>query len=320
MSESIVGLNLNGSKICLVDIEHFNSRFQVNTAILREMPVTFSFSAVEDFNSLSALVESINNVVRDHDLESRKTVLSLDNVLVFIKKIPIDGGFTDTEVAEQVLWENEQFILSPREDYYCGHQRLLPTAKSARPEVLIVTVRKKVIDFLREVFQRTSLDLRWIEVDVFAAQKAIEANYDIGEKDNIALVDVGRKGLVFTLLVEKEFFLVHNLPVAEQDSDSGEHPFTSTESIAKLISKELRRLILDNRLGKNIEDLNWVFLYGERAEEEIAMSLQSIYATSIEIANPFRRLDISPSANVNQQYLDQPGEFLISVGSGLRRV
>jgi len=318
MSESTIGLSFGENKFLLVEIEHSQGTCQVNQITQKPLPVNFDFLAVEDVQNIPRMAEPINEVVAELNLKGKRTALSLDNALVMIKKVPVDEDFDDRELREQIRWEAEQCVLSSMDDYILDYQRLFPISPMGKPEVLLVLVRKKIIGFLRELFQATPLDLRWIDVDIFAAHRALEVNYDLRGEDKIAMVEVGKKGLCFTLLMENEFFLTHNLTFAEGEEEEF-YPSISNENASKLIAKELRRLILDNRLGQNIEDLDWVFLYGDRVDKEIAVTLQSVYPTTIEVANPFRRLRMSPEVYFDQEYLDKSGEFLTAVGSGLRR-
>lgn len=319
MDESTVGLSFGENKFLLVEIEHSQEICQVNQITQKPLPVNLDFLAVEDVQNIPRIAEPINEVVAELNLKGKRTALSLNNALVMIKKVPVDEDLDERELRGQIRWEAEQHVLSSMDDYILDYQRLFPISPMTKPEVLMVLVRKKIIDFLRELFQATSLDLRWIDVDIFAAHRALEVNYDLRGEDKIAMVEVGKRGLCFTLLMENEFFLTHSLAFAEGEEEEF-YPPISNENASKLIAKELRRLILDNRLGQTIEDLDWVFLYGDRVDKEIAVTLQSIYPITIEVANPFRRLRMSPEVYFDREYLDKSGEFLVAVGSGLRRV
>ena len=64
------------------------------------------------------------------------------------------------------------------------------------------------------------------------------------------------------------------------------------DSTTRLISKELRKIILDHQLGKSVEDLNEIFLYGEAVEDRVLEGLQNSYDVRIDRANPFKKIKL----------------------------
>jgi Tfp pilus assembly PilM family ATPase len=97
------------------------------------------------------------------------------------------------------------------------------------------------------------------------------------------------------------------------------HPDNWDDSATRLISKELRRIILDNQLGRGIEDLKEIFLYGEAVEDKVLEGLQNSYDVRIDRANPFKKVKLMASAR-DELNRERAERFMVSVGAALRGI
>jgi hypothetical protein len=137
--------------------------------------------------------------------------------------------------------------------------------------------------------------------------------------DIIALVEVTSKGFLFTIIEDKEFCFSQQVPLCKLTVQVDSLEESDDEEITKYISKELRRIILDNKLAENIEGLNRIFLYGDMVKDNILESLQNNYNVRIDRANPFRRLLFAPNVSVDENIWSRPETFTICVGAALRK-
>jgi hypothetical protein len=90
------------------------------------------------------------------------------------------------------------------------------------------------------------------------------------------------------------------------------------KDLSQLISKELRKLLLDHKLGEKIENFNRIFLYGDMVQDDMLELLQNTYNVRIDRANPFRRLRFAQNVSVDEYIWSRPETFTICVGSALR--
>ena len=133
------------------------------------------------------------------------------------------------------------------------------------------------------------------------------------------LVEINPQGLLFTIIEDKEFCLSQEVTIEKLGLEVDSLESTDEEDITKFISKELRRIILDNKLGENIEGLNRIFLYGDMVKDNILESLQNNYNVRIDRANPFRRLLFAPNVSVDENIWSRPETFTVCVGAALRK-
>ena len=85
-----------------------------------------------------------------------------------------------------------------------------------------------------------------------------------------------------------------------------------------MTSKELKRIIIDHKLGEKIEDLSRIFLFGDLVLDPVLETLQNSYNVRIDRANPFRRLRFAPNVSVDEYIWSRPETFTICVGCALR--
>ena len=98
--------------------------------------------------------------------------------------------------------------------------------------------------------------------------------------------------------------------------DQEEH---NAESTVRIIAKELRRIVLDYQLGKRVEDLSEIFLYGEAVDDAVVEGLQNNYDVHIDRANPFRKIKlVTPvKEDVSNVHVER---YMVSVGAALRGI
>jgi Tfp pilus assembly PilM family ATPase len=170
-----------------------------------------------------------------------------------------------------------------------------------------------VVEYCKEIFKNTDLQLRAIDVDLFAAQRVFAGNYDSSEDEYVALIDMRQAGCQFSILKGTQFYLTHDF---DFQSEAPAQKFDD-EQIARLLSKELRRIIIDYKLGKSVEDLRAIYLYGDDVTAPILEMLQNTHNVRIDRANPFKKIKIA-SQGGEPLVPSQPESFVISVGAALK--
>jgi Tfp pilus assembly PilM family ATPase len=272
---------------------------------------------LELFRSEKACFERLS----DPFAELRKTVgekekeiaIALSGSMVLIKKIPMALGLGDEVVKTQMRWEAEQFLLSSLDDYVMNHQRLPFSTPSGNPLYLQVLVRKQIIQLLKDFVRHNGMVLKDIDVDFFSIVRTVLANYDVAPRGTVALIEVQNDSLVFIFIHHREYYLSHRIFFRRDEKNAG----VSSE-INKLLLKELRRLVFGHRLGKGIEDLDGMFLFGREIIHEMIEELKKTVA--VEIINPFRCVSIQPVVSESEAFHHAPEKFTASLGLALKRV
>ncbi|KPL08422.1 hypothetical protein AMJ86_00535 [bacterium SM23_57] len=314
----LVGITFVDNIFRMAEVQVVGGQYQINKIVQNKMNSPFDIIKHKDNQRVDDLSGIINQAVKSNNVTLERTAFSLDSQMVLMKKVPIDFGLSKVDIKEQVNWEARQFILESINEYIIDFNQLTGEHKKGYQEILVIAVRKAIIDFILKIFSQTNLKIEVIDVNIFSAIRAIRANYECRHGEKIALVDISNDKIMLCFLIGGEYFLSNEFRFFDE-SDEKKGAFPTDEELTKLISKEIRRLILDHKLGENIEDLDRVFLYGEMVKDEVLETLQNYYDVRIDKVNPFRRLRFASDVSVDEAIWARPETFVVSIGSTLRQ-
>ncbi len=314
--DSVLGVQLVEDQLRMVEgRKTADQEFQVVNVAQGRTRNPFNFDVFSDPQMSKRFAEDIIRLYESQKFESKKVAFSLDSRMVLLKKLAIDARLEDDLVEEQINWEVKQFATSAPDEYVVDFEKISNGASSSLDNMLIVVVRKRIVRFLKKVFSHTDLELSYVDVDVFSAQRALQLNYDYREDEKICLVNVEEQKIHFSMMKGRNFFLAQEVAPGPSNNNFD----ISDESRTRLISKELRRIMLDNQLGKGVEDLAEIYLYGEAVEDGVLEGLQNSYDVQINRADPFRKIKIV--ANAKDEIGESRSErYMISVGAALRAI
>lgn len=314
-SAGILGISLVNDQLRVVEARLQENEFHITHLSQGRIRLPFNFELFEDKNNIPRLAEDLNRLFEAEKFEVKNVAFSLDSQMVMVKKLPVDTALDTERVEEQINWEVRQFLISPVKEYVVDFEKLNSEHANGVGDMLVVVVRKKIIQFLRQVFKQTNLKLKVVDVDVFSAQRALQLNYDYEADDVIALVEVEENKIYFSVLKGRNFYLTQEAYTPVQKNGV----LDTEESVVRLIAKELRRIIIDHQLGKRVEDLKEIFLYGEAVEDGILEGLQNNYDVHIDRANPFRKVKLT-MGEPGQGLPERVERFTVSVGAALRGI
>ena len=133
-------------------------------------------------NAIAEMVQELK--VRGSDV--RNVVSGQQVFMRFIKLPAIDMD----DIAEQVGFEAQQHIPFPLEDIIYDYQEL-PDREEGEREVLLVAIKKEVLDNLNSQVENSSLKTRSVDCAITSLYNAFRANYD--EDEPVMLLDIGAK-------------------------------------------------------------------------------------------------------------------------------
>lgn len=311
-SKPVLGLAFHPDSISLVSMEDG----VVKGTAVRELVQPFD---LETFRTTGEFLNGQDKVLQDLYQQSgglnRDVSVVLHSGMVLIKKIPVAMGLEEKLLQDQLVWEAGQFLVSPMDDYVVEYQRLPFQDLSGNPFYLLILMRKSVLQGVRILLQKNGLRMQRVDVDLFSNIRALLANYDLDFDVTSVLVDVRRDYIDFIFLRHREFFLSHRVALEKKNPPR----LPDEEEIAKLIIKELRRLIFGHRLGKGIEDLNRLFIIGGDGIQSVSQHLLSSISIPLDIVNPFRRVKVSQAVKDSSSFSRYPEKFVSSVGVILRQ-
>ena len=185
-------------------------------------------------------------------------------------------------------------------------------------EVIVVSVREKIIQQLKKLFSTAKISVHVIELDIFAAIRAIKNNYDLTGDKLVALIEIDEIGIQVTIVKDQNFFLSQEISSSKLGLENKSLKEIDEVGQARLIAREMRRIVQDHQFGESVESINRIFLYGNVVKDGLVENLQNTYNVRIDKTNPFRNLFIGPKASTDDKISSHPEAFTVCIGSALR--
>lgn len=308
-----LGVSLIEDQLRMVEGRKAENEFLVSNLAQGRVRQPFNFEVFTTSTAARRFAEDINRLYETQNLQVKDTIFSLDSRMVLIKKFPVDRAVAGDRLEEHINWEVKQFMLAPVDSFVVDYEEVNPGTQEPIVHVLVVVVRKRIIEFVKEMFRHTDLNLKAIDVDIFSAQRTMQVNYDYSDTQKVGLIDVEEKKLHFLILEGKNYFVSQDLEVPTNHRD----PQIDEDSKARFVSRELRRIVVDHQLGRSVEDLDEIFLFGEALENDLVEDLQNTHDVRIDRANPFKKVRLLDQ--VKETAGQVKGEkFVVSVGAALK--
>jgi Tfp pilus assembly PilM family ATPase len=310
----MVGISIRDTALRMAEITKVAGESRISRLSQGRVRTALNFASLQDHTLIRRYAEDINRLYETADFQISTGVFILDSNMVTIKKIPVDANLQGDRLKDHMRWEVEQCLINPVEQYIVDFALLPLEDGKDQAQVVAVIARRELIDYFKEIFQNTDLQLRAIDVDVFAAQRVFLGNYDAGEDEYAALIDVRKESFIFSIMKGATFYLSLDLDFQGEDQAAQKR---DDEHVTRLISKELRRIMIDYKLGKSVEDLRAIYLYGDGVTDQVVETLQNTHNVRIDRANPFKKIKM---ANPGGDVLipSQPEVFVIPVGAALK--
>jgi len=314
--KDLLGVVFYENELKLIEVDSSTrNQFRINKITESKLDFPFNVKSIIDGKYIAEHANKLRSLVDKFGFNDRRAAFSLVNDLVIIKKYPYDPDFTDEEIVDQIDWEVKKFSYSVDDGYIIDFQKIKPYKPRSGNEMIVVAVRENVISYIKQVFQKARIKLTIIDTNIFAAIRAINKNYECREGELCALVCVEKKTIKFIIVDNGTFFSLHQVTLKLKSDISD---VVVSEDIIKIISTELKRVIIDNKIGDKIEDLTRIFLYGDMVQDDVLESLQNTYNVRIDRANPFRKLRFAQNVSVDEYIWSRPETFTVCVGTALR--
>ncbi|MCG3121583.1 MAG: hypothetical protein ALAOOOJD_04738 [bacterium] len=314
-TNGMVGISIRDTVLRMAEVSKVAGESRISRLSQGRVRSAFNFTSLQDHTLVRRYAEDINRLYETADFQISSGVFILDSNMVTIKKIPVDANLQGERLKDHMRWEVEQCMINPLEQYIIDFSPLPLEDGKDIVQVVTVIARRMVIDYLKEIFQNTDLQLRAIDVDVFAAQRVMTGNYDASADEYVALIDMRKDNVQFSIMKGTAFYLSSDLDYQGDEPAAAARP--DDEQLSRLVSKELRRLIIDHKLGKSVEDMRAIYLYGDGVTDQVLENLQNTHNVRIDRANPFKKLKIA-SQGGEPLAPGQPETFVIPVGAALK--
>jgi type IV pilus assembly protein PilM len=320
-SKSVAGLDIGSSAVKAVELKPVGKGFKVVAFATEPVPPdSIVDGAIIDG---AAVAESIRKLFGRAGFKTKDVVASLSGNAVIVKKINLPV-MTDSELAESISWEAEQYIPFDIQDVNLDFQVLDSgtgaDSRGAMDVLLVAAKKEKIADYTGVITQAGRVPVV-VDVDAFALQNAYEVNYDTEPETVIVLMNAGASaininivtggqslftrdistgGNAYTEAVQKEL----NLPfeTADQVKKGQSVDGITFDEVKPILHAMTENVLLEIqktfdffKATASSDRIDRIVLSGGASRVDgFEAALQERFGTAVELFDPFRRIAFEP--------------------------
>ena len=193
-----IGLDIGSSYIKTVKVKESKGSYELELFDIFPLPpeLIVDGSIIDSIR----LVDSIKEMIKKTGIKSKDTVISISgHSSVIIKRIALPE-MSEEELQESIKFEAEQYVPFDIEDVDLDFQILGPKEEPGQMDVILVAVKKDIINEYISVVKEAGLNPIIVDVDAFALENMYGVNYQIETNKNVALLNIGASTINMSIL------------------------------------------------------------------------------------------------------------------------
>jgi type IV pilus assembly protein PilM len=342
--DHIVGLDIGSRSIKAAEIVETKQ----GLSLKRFGIVDIAHGAIEEgtINDPETVAESIKQLFKSYNIKETNVAVSIGGYSVIVKKISVQT-MDEEKLQETIHFEAEQYIPFDISDVNLDFQILGESESNpGQMNVFLVAAKKEMVNDYINLVNLAGLNPCIVDVEAFALQNAIEANYDM-KNENTALIDIGASKTSLNILKGNSSLFMRDVSLgcgqinqkimsliecsfeeAEQLKYGDKPDRLTQEDLKGIISSvvtdwctEIRRA-LDFFYSTYPEDqIKRIILSGGGANiDEFRELLATEASAEVESINPFKSLKIDKK-HFDDAFIKQIApQAAISMGLAMRKV
>ncbi|MCB1049849.1 MAG: type IV pilus assembly protein PilM [Acidobacteria bacterium] len=346
-SKGLVGLDIGSSAIKLVELKPL-SKDGRNWKLVNLGYIPLSPEAIVDGSIMDStmVVDAITRVFAENRVKPGEVAIAVSGHSVIIKKITM-AFMSEEELAESIHWEAESYIPFDIDDVNLDWQILNPMGRGdGNMDVLLVAAKKEKVSEYVSVVQQAGKNPVVVDVDSFALQNALTANYQLSDLQITALINIGASvmninilqgentlfwrdismgGNMYTDAIQKElgvdFETAEILKRGESvDGMSFERVTPILKSVTNDLGIEIQKTFDFFKATTSSERINRIFISGGGSRTlNLDTYLAERFEAPVEILNPFQNISFNEKQFNPQTINDLRASCAIAVGLAMRK-
>jgi len=341
--KTLFGLDIGSSYIKAVQLKEKRSGYELELFDQIQLPpeLIVDGSIIDSMR----LVEALKELLKKARIRTKNVAISIaGHASVIIRRISLPE-MTEEELAESIKFEAEQYVPFDIEDVNIDFQILGPKEEPGQMDVMLVAVKKDIINEYVSVAKEAGLAPVVVDVDAFALGNMYEINYEIEAGKNLALVNLGARTInlnlvkngvsiftrdssvgsnIITEALQKEFNLSYDQaerakrgePV-EGASQDGVYEIMKA-SYEELLTEITRSIEYFQTTSFHEEVSNIILSGGGALLKDFQNYLAERAGVEVRLSEPFR--NISVPKRFDRSYLEEVAPMAgVAVGLALRR-
>jgi type IV pilus assembly protein PilM len=333
-------VDVGSSSVKVAEVHHTSGGPRISALGMAPLPSTVVQSNV--IQDEEPVVDAIRKLIAENGIRSEQVITAVPGPAVIVKKVVLPA---QTAVESAVLAEASHLIPDSLDNVHLDYQVIDWMDAGDKMEVLVVAVKKEIINSYTGAIRAAGLEPVVVDVDYFALENMFELNYDPAEGHPVALVNIGARYSSINILkagrstftgdvpvggAEYSDSLIRALGVSPPDADALKagravpgidsgvvEPVLG--SVTEFIVEEIHRALSFFWTAATDEPLGGVILSGGTAGMPgLSAQLTKRLGCAVEVANPFRRLHVP--RGVDRELVEASAPALaVTVGLATRR-
>lgn len=304
--ETFLGVSIGSTKLAAVELRPAEGSRAVVTR-LRSLRLDRELDFSLDHEDAQASLAAAMGRLTEGRAGTPRVALAISDRLALVKYVPVDRGMEKEELAEHVRWEVEQLVVAGRDEYRVDSSYVAMPG-GGQDRLVVVAIRKPIIEFLKSASRRAGLRLVAIDLDLFAGVRAVTHNYQLRPNSTTAVLRLLPEAATVAYLRDGEFFDLEESALPERGALA---LGARNESFARELWEGLERKSGNGKVER-------LLVYGTGCEE-LASVLQRHCTFPVEVVNPFQRLELSPEVAGARPEVGG-NELVAATGAALRGV
>ena len=341
--QSLVGLDIGSHAVKVVELESQPNRGHklVNWGISAPLAEAIVDGEVMD---RQLVIDAIANLFESRAIKSRSVVAAVSGRAVIVKKITMNR-LSNEDAEQAVYWEAEQHVPYDINDVSLDFEILGPAPTDPKQmQVLLVAAKKDMVMSFGDLIREAGLQPSIVDVDSFAAQNALEANYDFAPEEVVAILNIGAEitninivqggvpyftkdlqvgGHSFIEATQRKFNLSQSEAAAAVRGESGAALEIAPviEQACEGLATALERAQAYLRTAGEASAITRIMLCGGSSlTPGLVDYLNRRLGVPTEIANPLNRIGYAPDLFADQDVSKVAPLLTVGIGLALRRL
>ena len=311
MSDAIVekalGVHFSGRSLRAVELSRDGDDIFLSRLGYGRLYVDTDLESLLQKDIREKISAEIKSLVDSLEIEAGTHVTSIGGQFIFVGNVPWEDPGSSEMSKSQIIWEAQQFLSSPVEEYEMNY---LVSEESA----FIVAIRKKVIDIYSSICSQANLDPLIMDFDYFALFNSYELAEAVPDKGNVAFLSLERYAATVVILKDGIF--------------SGARSIMYPQSMDKPRETTLNEIGVT--VAEGLNEIASVYLPRDRSFDQILLSgsaaridgivdgITSNGFENLRIYNPFDSLDKERLKEDDIELLRKDNFFVIALGLARR--
>jgi type IV pilus assembly protein PilM len=196
--KSSIGLDIGSGYLKVVQLKDTKGGYELELFDMLPLPpeLIVDGSIIDSLR----LIDSLKELVKKAKIKTKDAVISIaGHSSVIIKRVSLPE-MSEEELSESIKFEAEQYIPFDIEDVNLDFQILGPKEEAGQMDVMLVAVKKDIINEYLSVVKESGLNPVIVDVNSFALENIYEVNYEIEPDKNIAIVNIGASTINMNIL------------------------------------------------------------------------------------------------------------------------